>query len=154
MSEFNLRLAASQDLRRVVEFKLAMFEESGHASLLAAGALEVILNDYESLYARAEAQHFVACVGSALVACAGAFLKSDVPFRYFKNPIHGFVGDVYTRPQYRRKGLAKSLNEMALDWLQSRGITMVRLLASEAGRPLYESLGFVNSDEMYRVSGT
>ncbi len=78
----------------------------------------------------------------------GPFLKSDLPFRYYKTPTYGFIGDVYTRPGYRGRGYAKRLSQHVLAWLQARGVRMVRLLASEAGRPLYEALGFHPSGEM------
>lgn len=82
------------------------------------------------------------------MAMVGAFLKSDLPFCYYKTPVYGFIGDVYTRAEYRERGFARSLNEQALAWLKARGVRMVRLLASEAGRPLYDALGFKPSVEM------
>lgn len=150
--EFNA--ATVEDLPRIVEMKLAMFSESGHADLLAPDAGELILSDYRRLYATAEAQHFVARSGGIVIACAGAFLKSDLPFRYFNSPSYGFVGDVYTEPAFRGQGCANLLSERVLLWFGSRGIRMVRLLASEAGRPLYAKLGFVPSDEMVLVNAT
>ncbi|MEM6986094.1 MAG: GNAT family N-acetyltransferase, partial [Pseudomonadota bacterium] len=54
----------------------------------------------------------------------------------------GFIGDVYTAPSYRNHGISTTLNEKALDWLKSYGVSFVRLLASDAGRPIYERLGF------------
>lgn len=146
--------AAADDLPRIVEMKLAMFDESGHASLLAPGAGELILSDYKHLYAVGKAQHFLVRSGGGAIACAGAFLKSDVPFRYFRLPSYGFVGDVYTEPNFRGQGYAKLLSESVLLWLRSRGVRMVRLLASEAGRSLYGKLGFVPSDEMVLVDAT
>jgi GNAT superfamily N-acetyltransferase len=50
----------------------------------------------------------------------------------------------------RGQGLARALSEQALDWLRHKGVRMVRLLASEAGRALYTQLGFVPTDEMVR----
>lgn len=102
------------------------------------------------MYADGTARHFLACA-SEPVAIAGAFLKSDVPFRYFANPVYGFIGDVYTSPGFRGKGFSTQLNQLALEWLRAQGVAMVRLLASEAGRPLYEKLGFIPSDEMVLV---
>lgn len=154
MQPFEFRAATAQDLRRVVAMKLAMFEESGHANAFAANASEVIFGDYQRLYVTSEAQHFVAETEGAVVACAGAFLKSDLPFRYFQVPVYGFIGDVFTEPAFRARGIAKALNEKALAWLRLKGVSMVRLLASEAGRPLYAKLGFVASDEMVLTGET
>ena len=154
MPSFEVSTATTDDLPRIVEMKLAMFSESGHADLLAPNAGELILSDYRRLYTTAEAQHFLIRTGGVAIACAGAFLKSDVPFRYFRSPSYGFVGDVYTEPAFRGQGCAKVLSKNVLFWLRSRDIRMVRLLASEAGRPLYSKLGFVPTDEMVFFDAT
>jgi len=50
---------------------------------------------------------------------------------------------VLTRHEYRRKGLATRLIEDAIDGAERDGISTLKLDATEEGRPLYESLGFV-----------
>jgi predicted GNAT family acetyltransferase len=82
------------------------------------------------------------------MAMAGGFLKSDLPYRYYKTPRYGFVGDVYTSPAVRNKGLASQLSQMVLDWLKSQGVRHVRLLATPAAWPIYERLGFSTTDEV------
>ena len=150
MPSLDIRLASAAELPRIVELKLAMFDESGNAGLLAPEANVLILEGYKRMYERGEAQHFLACFEGKPIACAGAFLKADIPFRYFRSSTYGFVGDVYTEPGFRGQGLARLLSERVLDWLEARGVCMVRLLASEAGRSLYTKLGFKASDEMVR----
>lgn len=141
-------IATVDDLPRIVEMKLAMFREAGHATLLAPTGATDILADYQDLYSRGLACHFLARAPEGVVGTVGAFLKTDLPFRYFVPPHYGFIGDVYTEPAYRGRGFARILNEDAIAWLRKQGVTMIRLLASEAGRPLYEKLGFKPSDEM------
>jgi GNAT superfamily N-acetyltransferase len=147
VTDLSIRSAAIDDLPAIVEMKLQMFREAGHAKVLAGNAGELVLEDYRRMYQAGSAHHFIAC-GPAPVAMAGAFLKSDIPFRYFANPTYGFIGDVYTSAHLRRRGLAKHLNELALEWLRTQNVSMVRLLASVEGRALYQKLGFVPSDEM------
>ena len=90
-----LRCATTQDLPVIVELKLAMFDEAGLMERLAEGAADMILQDYQRLYAEDRAAHFVIEHNGAIVAMVGAFLKSDLPFRYYKTPLYGFIGDVY-----------------------------------------------------------
>jgi GNAT superfamily N-acetyltransferase len=142
-----IRVATVEDLPRIVQMKLEMFREAGHEGLLARDAGDLVLADYRRLYELGLARHFVAHAGE-LVGMAGAFLKSDIPFRYFETPTYGFIGDVYTDPGLRRRQVAEHLSRLALDWLWSKEVKMVRLLASDAGRALYEKLGFQTSDEM------
>lgn len=62
----------------------------------------------------------------------------------------GWIGMVLTRPEYRRKGLAKRLMEDAISGAERRGIRTLKLDATEQGRPLYESLGFVMEQAVER----
>jgi GNAT superfamily N-acetyltransferase len=140
--------ATANQLPRIVELKLAMFQEAGLAYLLADDFLTRVLQDYQAFYASQDAVHFVALERGKVVAMAGGFLKSDLPYRYYKQPCYGFVGDVYTTPAARHKGLATQLSRMVLHWLKSRGVWHVRLLATPAARPMYERLGFRAIDEM------
>jgi hypothetical protein len=76
-------IASTEELPRIVQIKLAMFEEGGHAGLLESNAYEIILLDYRSLYVQDLARRFVARSNGTLISSAGAFIKSDLPYRYF-----------------------------------------------------------------------
>ncbi len=54
-----------------------------------------------------------------------------------------WIGMVLTRTEYRRQGLARRLMEDAIAHAEREGIRTLKLDATEEGRPLYESLGFV-----------
>ena len=125
-----------------------MFRDIGISDLLSEDAFDIIVEDYRGLYDRDEAIHFVAVHDSMIIATAGAFLKSDLPYRYFKVPFYGFIADVYTESIYRRQGLAQRLSGMAVDWLKSKESVMIKLVASAEAQPIYEKLGFQLSGEM------
>jgi ribosomal protein S18 acetylase RimI-like enzyme len=55
--------------------------------------------------------------------------------------------NVYTRNEYRRQGIARQMVEMLIRDALERGATEISLDATTMGRPLYESLGFVDSKE-------
>lgn len=65
------------------------------------------------------------------VACCAAFATS------------GWIGALGVSPEARRRGLGTALTEAAVRWLRNRGSRTVLLYATEAGRPVYERLGFV-----------
>ncbi len=140
--------ATTADIPRIVEMKLAMFEEAGYSHLLARNAASLVLDDYRRLYQEKRAIHMVARSRDKIVACVGAFLKNDLPFRYFDPPQYGFLGDVYTDSHYRGRGIATKLSNNAIDWLRGHDVKMVRLLATEAASSLYDELGFKPTDEM------
>jgi GNAT superfamily N-acetyltransferase len=60
----------------------------------------------------------------------------------------GYLANVYVESEHRRAGVARALTAAAIDWLRSLGCGIVRLQASTAGRPLYESMGFTRGMEM------
>ena len=58
------------------------------------------------------------------------------------------IVNVYTEPDFRGRGLARQLMLTALGWLKGQGFRMAALHASEAGKHLYETLGFRPTNEM------
>jgi GNAT superfamily N-acetyltransferase len=58
------------------------------------------------------------------------------------------IQNVYTEPQWRRRGLAALLIKRIIEWTRAQGIESVVLHASKEGRALYERLGFIATTEM------
>lgn len=60
-----------------------------------------------------------------------------------------YIMNMYTKPEYRRKGIACKTLDMLVNEAKSRGITSISLEATVMGRPLYEKYGFIQmNDEM------
>ena len=66
--------------------------------------------------------------------------------------VRGYVTNVYTAPEHRRKGLSKMLLTKLLDDARSRGIKKLWLGASKLGRPLYEKLGFIQQESYMELT--
>jgi GNAT superfamily N-acetyltransferase len=58
------------------------------------------------------------------------------------------VVNVYTEQEYRRRGLARTLMLELMTWASTAGVDALILHAAPDGRPLYESLGFRQTNEM------
>ena len=61
---------------------------------------------------------------------------------------HAIIINVFTEPQWRHQGVALLLLERIIQWARTERLDRLLLHASEAGRPLYERLGFVGTSEM------
>lgn len=61
---------------------------------------------------------------------------------------YGYIWGVYVEPAYRQQGLGEQLTAQAIAYLKSLDCTRIILHASPLGKPLYERLGFVASNEM------
>ncbi len=64
------------------------------------------------------------------------------------SPRRGNILNIFTEPEFRRRGLARRLMETVLAWCRANRIDHIVLHASNDGRPLYESMGFQPSNEM------
>jgi len=69
----------------------------------------------------------------------------------FHNPTgqKAYIMNMYTKPEYRRKGIAYKTLDLLIAEAKRKGITSISLEATDMGRPLYEKYGFVKmNDEM------
>ena len=57
-----------------------------------------------------------------------------------------YITNMYTKPEYRRKGIAADLLNMVIDEAKSRGYRVIRLHSSEYGKSIYKKAGFTDSD--------
>ena len=62
--------------------------------------------------------------------------------------VEGLIVNVYTEREWRRRGAAELLMREAIRWSRANGVASLVLHASRDGRPLYERLGFVPTNEM------
>jgi GNAT superfamily N-acetyltransferase len=119
-------------------------DDSGAA--IIAGASE------EHLAALIEAREyfgFLAEQDGEVVGGGGVWLRPLLPRPGTpQGSIEAYVLNVYTEPGHRRRGVARVILETIMDWCRERRVARISLHASEEGRPLYESLGFENSNEM------
>jgi GNAT superfamily N-acetyltransferase len=76
------------------------------------------------------------------------------------HPLHpednrrAYLLNVFVEPAFRKRGLAHSLVERCLAETRQRGIRVVTLHSSDAGRPVYENFGFHPTSEMMFVERT
>ena len=54
--------------------------------------------------------------------------------------------NIYVRRDFRRRGIAREIVKVLVETAKSRGVTEISLDATASGRPLYESLGFVQNN--------
>jgi len=61
---------------------------------------------------------------------------------------HAIVLNVWTEPNWRRRGLATLLIKEILAWARTERLDRLVLHASDEGRSVYERLGFIQTNEM------
>jgi GNAT superfamily N-acetyltransferase len=162
MPEFLLRSLTPDDAIIVARHRAAMFHEMGDLPVNQIDDMMAATTTYlEDAIARGEYYGWLASpayAGAVVAGGAGIQLRPQLPR---PNPAgrglligrQGIILNVFVEPEFRRQGLARQLIEHALDWSREQRLTSVVLHASKAGRPLYERLGFIGTNEM-RFTGS
>lgn len=57
-----------------------------------------------------------------------------------------YIMNMYTKPEYRRQGIAYQTLDMLVRDSKALGISAISLEATDMGRPLYEKYGFVKME--------
>jgi GNAT superfamily N-acetyltransferase len=68
----------------------------------------------------------------------------------FPTARRGWILNIYTEPEFRRRGIARQIIETIVGWCRAEGFAYVSLHASKDGRALYETLDFHPTNEMRR----
>ena len=87
----------------------------------------------------------------AIVGGAGLLLVDWPPHFRDPNTTRGYILNVWTHPDHRRKGIAHDLMQVIMAEACQRGIRVLTLHASDEGKAVYEKLGFRQSREMMFV---
>jgi GNAT superfamily N-acetyltransferase len=157
---FNIRLATAADLEVISRHRARMFADMGK---LPPGVFDSFrTQSLEGLRQTFDQKKYVGWLVTPseepekIVAGAGVQLREVPPHPMpdAKGKIDIVSGrqviiqNVYTEPEWRRRGLASLLIKRILDWAREEGIDSIVLHASDEGRAVYERLGFIVTNEM------
>jgi GNAT superfamily N-acetyltransferase len=138
------------DLDAIIHHRRAMFLDMGYSDERALDAMIAGFRPW--LRGKMEAGEYLAWFAlapdSSIAAGLGLWLMDWPPHMVAAGPWRGNVLNVYTEPAHRRRGMARALMHIALEWCANNRVGAVILHASPEGRALYESLGFTPANEM------
>ncbi|WP_354642140.1 GNAT family N-acetyltransferase [Kitasatospora camelliae] len=77
-----------------------------------------------------------------LASCAIGTLERRLPAPGHPDGLFGFVFNICTDPDSRRRGYARACTEALLAWFDARRVTRIDLHATEGGEAMYRGLGF------------
>jgi ribosomal protein S18 acetylase RimI-like enzyme len=157
-SDVRVRAATLADIATLARHRVEMFRDMGQLTGQNERELTAVsLSFFREAVASGEYLTWLAVGPGAperVVAGAGLWLRPMLPRPTPAGVIQGreaLVANVYTEPDWRRRGIAALLMRQLLDYTREHHIERVLLHASDDGRPLYERLGFVTTNEMKLV---
>ncbi len=157
-----MRLAAAADIPALARQRVTMFRDMTKLADALEGPLERATAAY--MHDALPRGEYLALVAENAdpqptpIGGAGVQLRSILPrpredvVDLERGP-EAIVLNVYVAPDWRRRGVGEALMRTLLDDLARRGIRRIVLHAADAGRRLYERLGFVPTNEMRLTSG-
>lgn len=102
----------------------------------------------ESLQAKTHTPYLV-FDGEKFVGAGGISFFRVMPTWHNPTGWKAYIMNMYTKSDYRRKGIAYHTLELLIEEAKKRNVSHISLEATEMGRPLYEQYGFVKmKDEM------
>ena len=142
--------ATVDDVETITAQRRAMFFDMGHRD---EALLDGMCADFRPWVRKRLASGeylawFVAGEDGTAASGLGLWLMDWPPHVVGPGSRRGNILNVYTRPEYRRRGLARALISAALDWCRANRIACVILHASSEGKALYEEFGFRQTNEM------
>ena len=144
-----IREARVEDVAEILRHRLGMYEamgvgDPGSRAEMAAASARILPQAIRDGSFRG----WLAEVDGRVVAGGGVFVTAWLSHPGDLICRKATVLNVYTDPEYRRRGIARRLMEVILAWCRREGFANVFLHASPEGRPLYERLGFQVGNEM------
>jgi ribosomal protein S18 acetylase RimI-like enzyme len=149
MSEFINRRATSVDIPALTALRWDMCYEQGVAKAADRPAYESALTTFLAEHLdHDECQIWVVEAADGIIANAMMWLYPMLPRPGVPHDWHGYVTNVYTRPAYRRRGLARRLMEALADAARQHGATQLSLETTPEAQHLYFRLGYQSSEAL------
>lgn len=144
------RKATIKDIEILKKLRLVyLTEDRGELSKDEVGAVVMQLQDY---FTRQINCNFIALLaendGEAIATVYMAIAEKPANPAFITGKTATIL-NVFTYPDYRRKGIATRLLKMAIDEAKAMNISYLELSATDSGKPLYEKLGFIHRQSKY-----
>lgn len=150
---YRTRLATPDDSCTLAEMRRQMFISMGKAD---DERMQTVLHAFTEWVADAIRRGIyigwlVETAKSEPIANAGLLLLEWPPNLRDLGLVRGYILNVWTSPDHRRKGIARALMQTVMAEARARKIHVLALHASDEGKQVYEQLGFRTSREMMFV---
>jgi len=146
---FQIRRGTREDLDLLLEHRHRMWSDIGNRT-------EAEITEHDRRHRRwlktrlrsGEVEGYIAELDGRPVGSGCLWWMRDQPRPAYPDTPTAYVMSMFTEPRERGRGLATAILRRMIARARAKGSVRVTLHASEAGRPVYERLGFERSWEM------
>lgn len=145
-----IRKAEISDLEALVELRLAyLHEDLGQLSAEVEEKVIAQLKEYVPKYIDSIFTAFIAETGGRAVSTAFMSIAERPANPFMLTGRTALVQNVFTYPEYRRKGIATLVLKELIAEAKRQNISYIELSATADGKPVYKKLGFVEKQSKY-----
>jgi N-acetyltransferase len=158
-AEFRVWRAKTDDAAVIARHRARMFQDMGDIS--AETFCEFLAASQKWTERALASGEYIGWLASpksepgSIIAGAGVQLRKVPPHPCrpsrdgaFAQGRHAIVVNVFTEPEWRRRGVARLVMEEILRWARAEKLDRLVLHASDEARSLYDRMGFVATNEM------
>lgn len=144
-----IREGTLADIPTIADHRRRMCEDMNYTDTEALSTVVTATSEYlTKAIPEGSFRSWLACDNGKVVAGGAVVIVPWPAHAYDLECRRATILNVYTHPEYRRRGIARQIMQTMIAWCKQQGLARITLHASEHGRPLYESLGFVPNNEM------
>ena len=140
-----IRQATYDDVAALTDLRVAFFEDIGDITD-EKHAEAFWVAPYRSLSEALPQGKFLSWVAEEdgqIVGTSGLIFFEQAPTPTNLLGTEGYILNIYTIPQWRGRGIARTLLEEIIGYVKNTRTPQLWLYATDEGRPVYEKLGFV-----------
>lgn len=144
---FDLTSVGLECAEELIELRMAyLAADFGELSPKDEASIRAALPSYFERHLGRDLTAFVARAEDGRIASVALLLVGEKPANpRFVNGRIGTVFNVYTVPEFRRRGLASQVMGKLVAFAREQALDLVELNATDEGYPLYRSLGFADA---------
>jgi ribosomal protein S18 acetylase RimI-like enzyme len=145
---YSLRKANLNDIEVLIDFRVIFLKEI--QGIPSAKEMELFRKSLKEYFlSKMKSYEYIAWLAEAdkkVIATSGvSFLKKPPHFINITGRF-AYIMNMYTEPEWRRRGVGSMLLEKLFEEIKKRGISSVVLHSTLAGKSLYERYGFKEND--------
>ena len=148
----NIRKCDCADLEVLIKMRIEFLKEAGHVKDDEdVSDLYNEIREYILMHLNKDLFFWLAEIENEVVASGAVSIWDKLPIKAGNGSKVGYFSNMYTRPLYRKKGIASCLMKHIIQFLKAEGIQKAMLHALEDGKGVYKKLGFGTSDNFMEM---
>ena len=145
-----IRKATNIDLDELIKIRIAYLKEDyGNISPQQIIGLRKQLPEYYINHIEKDMIAYIAEENNEIISSVFLVIIEKPSNPTFMSGKIGNILNVYTKPQYRKQGIARQLLKLVIDESKGMNLAYLELKSTKEGFNLYKKLGFIEEQSSY-----